>query len=199
LGWFPSRMSKDLSSPNCPASIWVISASYQGMESIKCYITVQLFVSWENYDNNYITVHVTYFIGIWRFLSGRLLSVRMRFSCPWLWRIPSFGMLRHVAVVRTDVSEERKSSIIRVTIISLLGTKLVTESRRVEISIRVKVYFSCYLLLTLFLAHWFFPPWWWSRYVLLKLLFLLKLHGVTSQKTAFFICYRRIFVTVTLA
>jgi hypothetical protein len=36
--------------------------------------------------------------------------------------------------------------------------------------------FTCDLLLTLFLARWFFPPWWWRPY---------KIHtGVTSQKTA---------------
>jgi hypothetical protein len=36
----------------------------------------------------------------------------------------SFGMLRHVALVRTDVSEELSASIIRVTTISELGTTL---------------------------------------------------------------------------
>jgi hypothetical protein len=36
----------------------------------------------------------------------------------------SSGMLRHVAVVRTDVSEERSASIIRVTRISEVGTTL---------------------------------------------------------------------------
>jgi hypothetical protein len=34
------------------------------------------------------------------------------------------GMLRHVALVRTDVSEELRASIIRVTKISELGTTL---------------------------------------------------------------------------
>jgi hypothetical protein len=38
--------------------------------------------------------------------------------------MPSSGMLRHVAVVRTDVSEELISSIIRVTRIGELGTTL---------------------------------------------------------------------------
>jgi hypothetical protein len=38
-------------------------------------------------------------------------------------------MLRRVAHVRTDVSEERISSIIRVTRIGELGTLLVTETR----------------------------------------------------------------------
>jgi hypothetical protein len=36
-------------------------------------------------------------------------------------RMPSSGMLRHVALVRTDVSEKLSSSIIRVTRIGELG------------------------------------------------------------------------------
>jgi hypothetical protein len=42
----------------------------------------------------------------------------------------SSGMLRHVALVRTDVSEELSSSIIRVTRIGELGTLAVTSNRR---------------------------------------------------------------------
>jgi hypothetical protein len=38
------------------------------------------------------------------------------------------GMLRHVALVRTDVSEECSTSIIRVTWISKLGTTLAITS-----------------------------------------------------------------------
>jgi hypothetical protein len=43
--------------------------------------------------------------------------------------VPS-GMLRRVALVRTDVSEERSSSIIRVTRIGELGTPLAVTSNR---------------------------------------------------------------------
>jgi hypothetical protein len=39
-----------------------------------------------------------------------------------------FGMLRHVAVVKTDVSEKRSASIIRVTRISELGKLAVTNN-----------------------------------------------------------------------
>jgi hypothetical protein len=39
-------------------------------------------------------------------------------------------MLRRVALVRTDVSEERSASIIRVTKIDELGTLAVTSNRR---------------------------------------------------------------------
>jgi hypothetical protein len=35
------------------------------------------------------------------------VMLRLRFSRRWLWRVPSSGMLRRVARVRTDVSEER--------------------------------------------------------------------------------------------
>jgi hypothetical protein len=45
--------------------------------------------------------------------------------------MPSSGMLHHVALVRTDVLEERSTSIIRVTRISeLRATLTVTSNRR---------------------------------------------------------------------
>jgi hypothetical protein len=44
--------------------------------------------------------------------------------------MPSSGMLRHVALVRTDVSEELSSSFIRVTRIGELGTTLAVTSNR---------------------------------------------------------------------
>jgi hypothetical protein len=43
-------------------------------------------------------------------------------------RMVSFGMLRHVALVRTDVSEELSASFIRVTRIGELGTMLAVTS-----------------------------------------------------------------------
>jgi hypothetical protein len=42
----------------------------------------------------------------------------------------SSGMLPHVALVRTDVSEELSASIIKVTRIGELGTKLAANSNR---------------------------------------------------------------------
>jgi hypothetical protein len=42
----------------------------------------------------------------------------------------SSGMLRHVPLVRTDVSEELRASFIRVTRIGELGTTLVVTSNR---------------------------------------------------------------------
>jgi hypothetical protein len=42
----------------------------------------------------------------------------------------SSGMLRHVALVRTDVSEELSASIIRVTRIGELGTLAITSNLR---------------------------------------------------------------------
>jgi hypothetical protein len=41
-----------------------------------------------------------------------------------LWRMMSSGMLRHVALVRTDISEELSASFIKVTRIGELGTTL---------------------------------------------------------------------------
>jgi hypothetical protein len=54
----------------------------------------------------------------------------LRFSQWWLWRIASSGMLRHVALVRTDVSGELSAYIIRVTRIGELGTTLAVTSNR---------------------------------------------------------------------
>jgi hypothetical protein len=53
--------------------------------------------------------------------------------------MPSSGMLRRSALVRTDVSEEYSAFIIRVTRISELGTTLaVTSNRR---TLRRNMYF----------------------------------------------------------
>jgi hypothetical protein len=47
-----------------------------------------------------------------------------------LWRMASSGMLRRVALVRTDVLEELSASFIRVTRIDELGTTLAVTSNR---------------------------------------------------------------------
>jgi hypothetical protein len=46
-----------------------------------------------------------------------------------LWRMPSSGMLRGVALVRTNVSEERTASIIRATRIGKPGNLAVTSNQ----------------------------------------------------------------------
>jgi hypothetical protein len=52
----------------------------------------------------------------------------------------SSGMLRHVALVRTDVSEEPSASIIRVTRIGELGTTLALTSNRCMLQRKVSSY-----------------------------------------------------------
>jgi hypothetical protein len=47
-----------------------------------------------------------------------------------LWRMPSSGMLRRVALVRTDVSMELSASVFRVTRIGELGTTVGVASNR---------------------------------------------------------------------
>jgi hypothetical protein len=61
-----------------------------------------------------------------------LSSVLIKGTCYFgYWRrMPSSGMLYSVALVRTDVSEERRASIIRTTRIGELGTTLAVTSKR---------------------------------------------------------------------
>jgi hypothetical protein len=81
-------------------------------------------------------------------------------------------MLSLVALVRTDVSEERSDSIIRASRIGELGTMLAVTSNAVA---------SCFL----FLVHRLLSLWLWRGYAPPKGRFLQEPHGVTSQKTAF--------------
>jgi hypothetical protein len=91
------------------------------------------------------------------------------------------------AVVRTDVLEERIASIIRVERISELRTMLaVTSKWRTLLRNTNSECSNCQLLLKLFLARGFFPPWWWRQYGPPKHPFLQEPHGDTSQKAIFF-------------
>jgi hypothetical protein len=82
-------------------------------------------------------------------------------------------MWHHGAPERSDILEEHIASIMRVKRISELGTTLAATSNQ--------------LLLTLYLTHWFFSPWWWRWYTPPKHWFSQEQCNVTSQKTAFFI------------
>jgi hypothetical protein len=62
--------------------------------------------------------------------SSQLMLCKMRFSRRWLWRMSSSGMLRRVALVRTDVSKEPSASFIRVTRIGELGRILAATSNQ---------------------------------------------------------------------
>jgi hypothetical protein len=96
-------------------------------------------------------------------------------------------MLRRVALVRTDVSEEPGASFIRVTRIGEQGTTLaVTDNRRTQLTntssvrrllVAASVVPSSPILVTL-LKERQVPP---------KRRFLQEPHDVTSQKTPFFI------------
>jgi hypothetical protein len=56
----------------------------------------------------------------------------------------SSGMLRRVALVRTDVSEELRASFIRVTRIGELGTTLAVTSSRRTLRRNTKLVFASY-------------------------------------------------------
>jgi hypothetical protein len=90
--------------------------------------------------------------------------------------MPSSVVLRRVALVRTDVSEERTASIIRMKRIGELWTLSVTSNRRTLWRNTSINYSSSPILITLTMAA--IPP---------KRRFLQKPRGVTFQKTAFFI------------
>jgi hypothetical protein len=57
-------------------------------------------------------------------------------------------MLHHVAHVRTDVSEERIISIIKVTRIRVLGTKLAITITVLRVLVNARVYPSSLILVT---------------------------------------------------
>jgi hypothetical protein len=90
----------------------------------------------------------------------------------------SSGMLRRVALVRTDVSEELSASFIRMTRIDELGTTLAVFFRSVRrLLVTASVLHSSPILVTLMKEA---PSSSERR-------FLQEPHGVTSQKTPFFI------------
>jgi hypothetical protein len=81
--------------------------------------------------------------------------------------------------MKNDVSEERSASIISVTRIGKEGTTLAVTSNRCPLRLLVTA--------NVFLVPWFWSPWWLRRYVPPRRRFLQEPHGVTFQKTAFFI------------
>jgi hypothetical protein len=83
------------------------------------------------------------------------------------WKMPSSGMLHRVALVRTDISEGRGTSIIRATRIGKPGTTLARTGN-------VSTLRRNTLLVT-----------WWRRQVPLKCRLLQALHSITFQTTAF--------------
>jgi hypothetical protein len=90
--------------------------------------------------------------------------------------MPSSGMLRCVIAVRTDVSEERSSSIIRVTRLDEIEILVFLRSLR-RLLVTANVVPSSPIFVTLMM----------EVLCSLKRRFLQELQGVTFQKTAFFI------------
>jgi hypothetical protein len=70
----------------------------------------------------------------------------------------SSGMLRRVALVRTDVSEELIASFISVTRIGELGTTLAVTSNRRTVRYFFAAYIGFWLELALFLFQRFLSP-----------------------------------------
>jgi hypothetical protein len=94
-------------------------------------------------------------------------------------RMTSSGMLRRAALVRTNVSEELSASIIRVTRIGELWTTLaVKEFFRSVLRLLVTADVPSSPILATLMMEAPSPP---------KRRLLQEPHGVTSQKTAFFI------------
>jgi hypothetical protein len=151
-------------------------------------------------------------VGQWWWPAGRTCSVAMvsiideicsvpkhrpsalkASKIPWniiIFRLPSSEMLRRVAPVRADLSEEHSASIIKVTRVGELGTTLTVTSNRRNLRKIHSMYHVCVhrLLVTVNVpSSQILVTWWLARYVSLKRQFLQEPHGVTSQKTAFFI------------
>jgi hypothetical protein len=88
-------------------------------------------------------------VGVWRLQNWNEVCILKHWilrKVTTSWRMPSYEMLRRVALVRTDVSEESSAFIIRVTRIGELEPMLAVTSNRI---------------LTLALVHRFLSPWWW--------------------------------------
>jgi hypothetical protein len=89
--------------------------------------------------NNWFSITLSHFLSYdmcnqWNWHKQYWFCVRLRFSRRWLWRMVSSGMLRRVALVRTDVSEEPSASFIRVTRIGELWTTLAATRNRLRVA-----------------------------------------------------------------
>jgi hypothetical protein len=80
----------------------------------------------ESWHRSTITHKVDLWTRVMHVNITELCCLFLLYSC--CWRMASYGMLRRVALVRTDVSEERTASIIRMTRIGELGTTLAATS-----------------------------------------------------------------------
>jgi hypothetical protein len=90
-------------------------------------------------------------------------------------------MWRHVVLVCNDLSEECNASIY------IEQKSSFASSCRLSRQSKTPSQGVCSHLLMMVPPSRIFLPWTWWRYILLKDRFTQELHGVTSQKTAFFI------------
>jgi hypothetical protein len=102
-------------------------------------------------------------MSIWGFHGGDYVECLVLGCCAvWL-------------LLRTDVSEERSASIIRVKRISELRRAIaITNNWSTQGS-----------TLTFFLVRWFLSVWWWERYVPMNIQFLQEPRGATFQEKVF--------------
>jgi hypothetical protein len=77
----------------------------------------------------YVHIVILKFVTPCSSVGGNQCFAKIRFALNCR-RMASSGMLRRVALVRTDVSEERSASFIRVTRMGELGTTLALTSNR---------------------------------------------------------------------
>jgi hypothetical protein len=122
----------------------------------------------------YVSSHITHKVCLWVSYVSREVHCNYSYKEHQGCRMVSSGLLRRMALVRTDVSEEPGASFIRVTKIGELGTTQAATSNR---------------QLVLFLVHRFLSSWWRRRQVPPKHRFLQEPHDVRSQKAAFFLIH----------
>jgi hypothetical protein len=125
------------------------------------------YISWPINGLTSVKFEPVFLLTVFRFLYVTIYGLQdLGFSRRWLLRMSS-GMLRRVALVRTDVSEECIASIIRVIKIGELETTLEVTNNRSTL----QKYYDIIVI----------SPWWWKLYLPSKRRFLQERQDATSQ------------------